>query len=434
MLDSPPGGPGRRPAVTSLLLLAVLAFFACSESDGGGGEGNSQESTDDSTAVERGRYLAEGLLQCMICHSERDWEKPGAPPVEGRRGAGRVIREEGPYRLVAPNLTPHPETGIGRWTDEQLIRAIRRGVGHDGRALHPLMYYGKFRHLTDDDVEAVVAYLRSLEPIDNPLPSTHLSPEEREQAESGTPATVDPIDLASLDSLERGHALVTFGDCVGCHTAWSAPRNAPELAGGNLIERGERSAFSTNITPHLTGMPYDAETFIRIIRTGKGGATDPLMPWIAFRKLSDADLRDIHAYLQTRPPFTHQVSNHGEPTFCPVCGQEHGLGELNDEEPPRGIDLDPANYERYTGTYVRVEESDDILTVEAGTDGLTLRFGDSPPMDVVALSPERILVPGMLRAPLRFEFNGRRRATRVVYETVDPVVLVRRGSSPNGND
>lgn len=397
-------------------------------------ERGSQESTYDSAAVARGRYLAEGLLQCMICHSERDWEKPGAPPVEGRRGAGRVIQEEGSYRIVAPNLTPDPETGIGRWTDEQLFRAIRRGVGHDGRALHPLMYYDKYRHLTDADVEAVVAYLRSLEPIDNPLPSTNLSPEERERAESRSPATVDPIDLSSLDSLERGHALVTLGDCVGCHTAWRAPRNAPELAGGNLIERGERSAFSTNITPHSTGMPYGAETFITVIRTGKGGALGPLMPWVAFRKLSDADLQDIHAYLQTRPPFAHQVSNHGEPTFCPVCGQEHGLGEQNDGEPPRGIDLDPASYDRYTGVYVRVSESDDVLTVEAGTDGLTLRFGDSPPMDVVALSPDRILVPGMLRAPLRFEFNGRRRAIRVVYETVDPVVLVRRDSAPDGND
>lgn len=425
--------PFRITPGTSSLLLAVLALVGCAEPDGVGGEPTSQESTYDSAAVDRGRYLAEGLLQCMICHSEREWEKPGAPPVEGRRGAGRVIQEEGPYRIVAPNLTPHPETGIGRWTDEQLVRAIRRGVGHDGRALHPLMYYGKFRHLTDDDVEAVVAYLRSLEPIDNPLPSTHLPPEERERAESGSPATVDPIDLASLDSLERGHALVTLGDCVGCHTAWSGPRG-PELAGGNLIERGGRSAFSTNITPHPTGMPYDAEAFIAVIRTGKGGTLGPLMPWVAFRKLSDADLRDIHAYLQTRHPFAHQVSNRGEPTFCPVCGQEHGLGERNDGEPPRGIDLDPASYDRYTGIYVRGPESDDALTVEAGTEGLTLRFGDSPPMDVVALSPDRILVPGMLRAPLRFEFDGRRRAARVIYETVDPVVLVRRDSPPDGND
>lgn len=133
-------------------------------------------------------------------------------------------------------------------------------------------------------------------------------------------------------------------------------------------------------------------------------------------------------------PFAHQVSNRGEPTFCTVCGQEHGLGELNDGEPQPGIDLAPASYDRYTGIDVRVPESDDTLTVEAGTGGLTVRFGDCPPMDVVALSPDRILVPGMLRAPLRFEFNGGRRATRVIDETVDPVVLVRKDPSPEDND
>jgi hypothetical protein len=66
---------------------------------------------------------------------------------------------------VAPNLTPDNETGIGRWTDDMLIRAIREGISHDGRVLHPQMWYRSFRRLPDEDVEAVVAYLRSLEPV-----------------------------------------------------------------------------------------------------------------------------------------------------------------------------------------------------------------------------------------------------------------------------
>src|SRR5688500_10324875 len=91
----------------------------------------------------RGRTLAEGALQCVLCHSERDWSQPGAPPVAGRRGAGRVWKR--PSWLVAPNLTSDVETGAGRWSDDMIARAIREGVSHDGRVLHPQMWSSSFR-------------------------------------------------------------------------------------------------------------------------------------------------------------------------------------------------------------------------------------------------------------------------------------------------
>ena len=87
--------------------------------------------------VERGRYLSEGLLQCFVCHSERDWKKPGAPPIPAMKGAGTC----GAAGLTAPNLTPDNETGTGTWTDDMLIRAIREGISHDGRVLHRQMWY-----------------------------------------------------------------------------------------------------------------------------------------------------------------------------------------------------------------------------------------------------------------------------------------------------
>lgn len=421
----------RRHLAGLFLFLTVASPLACGGPDADDDRPH-EAALSDSAALARGQYLVEGLLQCMICHSERDWDEPGAPPMEGRKGAGRVLQSDGQYRIVAPNLTPDPETGAGDWTDEQLIRAIRRGVGHDGRPLHPLMYYDKYRHLTDADVEAVVAYLRSLEPVRNPLPPTRLFPEQRERAESRSPASLDPIDLASLDSLERGRALVILGDCVGCHTAWQAPRNAPELAGGNRIVRGERAAFTSNITSHSSGMPYDAETFLTVMRTGGGGRLHPLMPWIVFRELTDADLRLIHAFLQSRYPAEHHIDNRTEPTFCPVCGQRHGLGELNEVRPPKGIALDPASYGRYTGTYVRRSEPDDTLTVVVREGGLALRFGDSPAFDAVPVSQDRVFVPGLLRAPLRFEFEKDSRAARVVYETVEPAVLDRVAEGKDG--
>ncbi len=123
---------------------------------------------------ERGRYLAEGVLQCFNCHSDRDSARPGAPPVEEKKGAGHVWYDEPGARLVSPNITPDAETGAGRWTDDMLARAIREGVGHDGRPLHPQMWYDAFGSLSDSDVAAVVVYLRSIPPVKNRLPPTLL--------------------------------------------------------------------------------------------------------------------------------------------------------------------------------------------------------------------------------------------------------------------
>src|SRR5262245_63811886 len=83
-----------------------------------------------------------------------------------------------PPWLFAPNLTPDPETGTGRWTDDMLMRAIREGISHDGRVLRFEMWYRSFRALSDKDVESVVAYLRSLQPIKHALPRTVIPADE----------------------------------------------------------------------------------------------------------------------------------------------------------------------------------------------------------------------------------------------------------------
>src|SRR5262245_42586440 len=83
--------------------------------------------------LERGRYIVEGPAHCFQCHSEVDFSKPGAQPKPGRKGAGSIFIEEGFQWLVVPNITPDVETGAGGWSDEQLARAIREGIGHDGR-------------------------------------------------------------------------------------------------------------------------------------------------------------------------------------------------------------------------------------------------------------------------------------------------------------
>ena len=81
--------------------------------------------------LKRGEYLATGILECFMCHSERDWKLPGAPPIEGTLGSGKILEEDSTMRLAPPNITPDKETGAGTWTDDMLARAIREGVGRD---------------------------------------------------------------------------------------------------------------------------------------------------------------------------------------------------------------------------------------------------------------------------------------------------------------
>lgn len=423
------------PILTALAL--SLAPSACDSPPEADAPPAAADDTDAAatagTPVERGEYLVEGLLQCMICHSERAWSEPGAPPREDRRGAGKVFRDDGDERIVAGNLTPDPETGIGEWTDDELARAIRRGIGRDGRRLHPLMYYNSFRHLSDADVEAVIAYLRTLDPVRNPLPETTLAPETRERLEARDPTELHPVDPSASDPVERGRALVTLGDCRGCHTAWSGPRG-PLFAGGNRIERGGQVAFSTNITPHPTGMSYGEDAFVSVMRSGKGGTLSPLMPWVAFRELSDEDLRAMHAYLQTVLPFPHQVNNRVEPTACEVCGQRHGLGEENAIRAAAEVTLDPADYDRYTGTYHSASLGA-ALTVAARDSALWIRAGDGPAAKMVPISPARFWEGWRLRVPVRFEFGDAGEAERLVFERPAPdgaVVLEKREAGPPG--
>ena len=372
---------------------------------------------------DRGRYLGEGLLQCLLCHSERDWEQPGAPPKAGREGAGLVWRDDGKgRRLVAPNITPDAETGTGRWTDDMLARAIREGIGHDGRVLHPAMWYRNFSALGDEDLASVVVWLRTLTPVRNPLPQTQMSVDELKQAASAPMAIVEPVQVPDISTPEkRGRYLASLADCSGCHTGWTAPRMAGLYAGGNLIERGEHHAHSTNLNPHASGVDYDADAFVNIIRTGKGGTTHPMMPWTVFRNLDDTDLRALHAWLASRPALSHWVSNLAPPTMCAVCGQEHGLGERNRIELPTAAEVDPADFDALVGTY-RNERYD--WSLEVSREGSQLFAGEpgKPAQRLIPLSPTRFWQDGGL-APLRFELDDAGKVLRLVSEEEGDLVL-----------
>jgi mono/diheme cytochrome c family protein len=290
----------------------------------------------------RGRYLVNDLAHCLMCHSETDCLHNNCQPVAGMEGAGKVISplESGfqpPYRLVAPNITPDPKTGAGAWTDAQFVRALREGIGHDGRALFPMMPYGSFRVLTDEDLASIIVYIRSIPPVNHPLPKTSLPKTIEASSFPGMIPTLPPIPPNASAEVRHGAYLVRMGDCSGCHTPrrpGQGPLPGMFLAGGRVFQRPWGTFASTNLTPDPTGISwYTEDIFIKTIRTGQvagvGRKLNQLMPWSYYRHLNDADLKAIFAYLRTIKPVWHHVDNTMPLTDCCIDHLKHGLGYMN---------------------------------------------------------------------------------------------------------
>jgi len=378
------------------------------------------EARAEVSVPERGEWLVEGLLRCYTCHSPRDKNAPGWPIVQGKKGAGRIYSESPGRRNVARNITPHTESGIGAWSDETLARAIREGIGHDGRALSMAMPSSYFRELSDSDLAAVITYLRKQPAVDQENPRTVLPEDEQEQLTAElqplerSVAAVDPTD-----TIAYGRYLVRVSQCVGCHTAWEAPRTPGLLAGGNDID----GIFSSNITPHASGIGYSKPAFLTIMRTGKGGVLSGEMPWQAYRHLPDRELGALYDFLHTLHPFSHLVSNAVPSSQCTVCGQEHGLGKQNRIEIPEGVTVDDGILAAYAGSYVFPAWD---MTVEVSfEDGvLYVQEEGRPRTPLVALSTDRFIYSGAF-APVRFSRNQQGRVHEMISEEVDELVFER---------
>ena len=117
----------------------------------------------------RGEYLVHAVMHCMKCHSKYD-NKADPPVLAAKEGSGHVIFEQGNFRIVAPNITSDPDTGIGKWSDDAIGRAIREGIAADGSTLFPVMPYEHFRDLSDEDLASMVVFLRSLPAAHSDLP------------------------------------------------------------------------------------------------------------------------------------------------------------------------------------------------------------------------------------------------------------------------
>ena len=201
-----------RLAAATLVAASFLVFPSC------GGETPPSSPANDQTQaqLDRGKYLVE-IAHCYICHSEVDWNSPGAQPVAGRQGSGGVFPDETlPFRLIVPNISPDAEAGIGAWTDQELDRAIREGIGRDGRRLFPAM--PNFSGISDDDLAAVIAYLRSVPAVRNTLPKTEM-PEPIKASLPPPNQVARPVAAPDPSNLvARGAYMARIGECAECHT------------------------------------------------------------------------------------------------------------------------------------------------------------------------------------------------------------------------
>jgi len=373
--------------------------------------------------LKRGEYMTNGILQCFTCHSPRKWDAPGAPPVEEKKGSGgTILSEDSTTRIIAPNITPDKETGAGTWTDDMFARAIREGAGHDGRALNWQMPYWTFRTMSDEDLASVIVYLRSIPAVHNVVLPTKMTPADRTDTEKSLWPIAEPVPAPDLsDNIKRGRYLVRIGECVGCHTSHSE-YNPGLLGGGNHIDRFGRLAFSANITTDSSGIPYGPEGFIFVLRTGKGGLLSPIMPWTAYKNMTDEDLKAIYAYLRTVPPAAHHISSQPPFTHCDICGMEHGLGYKNKREKPAGIKLDPAIYDRYTGTYFNEERQSTYIISKEGGKLYGKQWESAPKTELIPQSELYFLAPGWA-LPISFNKEKDGRITGLTEATDYGMVL-----------
>ncbi len=284
----------------------------------------------DAAVIERGRYIIYGPGRCADCHAP-DAVRPALfkgedVPLTGGAGEHTYLGT-----WTAPNLTPDAATGIGAVTDGELARMIRYGVDRDGRIALPFM--DAYADLSDEDLVAIISFLRSLPPTPGTPPSATINLVGKvalayfikPYAPHGRP----PASLTPEPTAQYGaYVANTLAGCGACHTARNLETGAytsPFFSGGLAFHsRADPNSMyvSPNLTPdpdtgHITAWTEDA--FVRRFRMGLLIQDSP-MPWGGFSRMTDTDLRALYRYLRSLPPVHHDV----DPVRQPLHGQAAG--------------------------------------------------------------------------------------------------------------
>jgi mono/diheme cytochrome c family protein len=281
--------------------------------------------SSDPAVIARGRYLAYGAAHCVDCHGDVNRRAQSNDGKEIPLSGGFEFKL--PIGIIRPaNLTSDRETGLGALSDGQIARALRHGIDRNGRTLAPFM---PFADLTDDDLGAIVSFLRSQPPVRNPVIQHSLNPLGHAVAafvlKPRGPSGPVPKTLPAGPTAEYGRYLVnSVGNCVGCHTKIDMRTGnfiGPRLAGGATHESLSKPG-TRFVTPNLTNDPktgrifnWPEELFVARFRMGKGAEGSP-MPWPAFGRMTDDDLKAIYRYLKTIPGVENDTGDSVRPTVA----------------------------------------------------------------------------------------------------------------------
>ena len=276
--------------------------------------------------LERGKYLAMHVAMCVDCHSTRDWKKYAGPIEPGTEGKGVDKFDEAigfPGTIYVKNITP---AALHDWTDGEIIRAITMGVNKNNTALFPTMPYYNFNKMTQEDVEAIVAYVRNLKPIKNDVPDKDLNFPLNFIVKTMPIQTYKPPKPADkTNPAEYGKYLVTIANCADCHTQSNEGKPLPgmDFAGGMEIKLPHGTIRTANITPdNETGIGnWSKEMFIARFKSFESDSAknipadifkeyNTIMPWIMYAGMTIEDLGAVYDYLQTVKPVKNMVERY----------------------------------------------------------------------------------------------------------------------------
>jgi mono/diheme cytochrome c family protein len=261
----------------------------------------------------RGEYIVRNAAVCGQCHAADPQHD-----VDGPLSGGMEFHDWRIGTARASNLTSDMNTGLGSWSEAEIVRALRNGQRKDGRLLAPVMPYEWFHGMSDDDALAVARYLKSLPPVRHEVKQS-----PNFVFKLGKLLFLRPKPAASIAAPPRGvtaeyggYLAQHVGRCAECHTPLTGIRSEPDrsrLFAGMAHPPKDFPAKPTNLTPDPeTGIGRWSEgDFLQTVRTGTkptGVQLKPFMPWQQIRRMSDDDLRAIYVYLRTLPPIRNDAA------------------------------------------------------------------------------------------------------------------------------
>jgi mono/diheme cytochrome c family protein len=304
-------------ALLTSALIALIAWIQLSwDRDHDAHPAPQLKASKDPAVIAQGEYVVRSLAHCVDCHSPKGKEGHGEGEAPSMTG-GRVFDVPVFGHFVSVNLTPDVETGLGAWSDEEIARVLRNGVSRDG---HMRPFMATIAPMADEDIIAVISYLRTLRPEagttvdDRPTLVGKFVIKGMEPDRRKAPAYV----AAGGVSVERGRYLAMGpANCAGCHSEASPASGLlpvePYLAGPLEPMPDETDPGMEFLPPNLTpdketGYIYnwDEDGFVARFKAGRVYEGSH-MPWEAFGTMTENDMRSIYRFLRSVPP-AHRVT------------------------------------------------------------------------------------------------------------------------------